>query len=93
MVVLSGGGFSTSRRPNSLLVLITIFIMLMTVSIYQVSNIALRDHDLMNDLEYVRLKEEQATRGNSMLPKDVWALDNVHDATFSKEQEQVWLVF
>lgn len=86
-------GSVSSRRPNSLLVLVTIFIVLMTVSIYQVSNIALQDHDLMNDLEYVRLKEEHSKKGNALLPKDFWAHDNVHDATFSRDQEKVtWLV-
>lgn len=85
-------GSLPGRRPNSLLVLVTIFIMLMTISIYQVSNIALQDHDLMNDLEYVRLKEEHSKRGNSLLPKDFWAHDNVHDDTFSQDQQKV-LVF
>eukprot|EP00889_Picochlorum_renovo_P001183 jgi/Picre1/28213/NNA_003619.t1 len=88
-VAMFQGSVPSSRRPNSLLVLVTIFIMLMTVSIYQVSNIALQDHDLMNDLEYVRLKEEHSKKGNSLLPKDFWAHDNVHDATFSQDQQKL----
>ena len=69
-----------SDRPNSLFILMVFFIILLTISMFQVSKLALNDHEMVNELETVRLKELASVEPLKAYEPDFWAKDHLNNA-------------
>jgi meiotically up-regulated gene 157 (Mug157) protein len=80
----SGG----SDRPNSLFILMLFFIILLTISMFQVSKLALNDHEMVNELETVRLTELASVEPLKTYEPDFWAKDYLLKE-LETEQEKV----
>ena len=81
---------NTGKRPRLFPILVILFSILLSLSIFQAVKLTLHDQHLVDDLRIVRMREEVASQqslSTASLPADFWARDYLTEQT--PEQLQV----